>query len=230
LDQAAVLIGMLKATHYYNPRLFPRKSLARRNVVLAQMKKYNLLSRARVDSIQALPLNIKYSQVNQVAEVAPYFREYLKQEVERWCERNTKPDGTPYDLYTDGLKIYTTIDSRLQQYAERAVAKQMTELQQQFFDHWGKEKPWKDHIELIGEAIRRSPRYKNLKAQGHSETEILAIMQKPVPTKIFTWEGEKDAEISPVDSIKHHLQYLNAGFLAMIIFNTIMLKYQRRDK
>jgi penicillin-binding protein 1A len=215
LDQAAVLIGMLKATHYYNPRLFPKKSLARRNVVMAQMNKYNMLKNGRTDSLQRLPLNLKFSRVTHVKEFAPYFREYLKQVVEKWCEQNTKADGTPYNLYTDGLKIYTTIDSKLQRYAERAVVKQMTELQAQFFDQWGNEKPWKDDESSIADAVRRSPKYKSLKEAGHPEKEILSIMSEPVPTRIFSWQGERDAEISPIDSIKHHLQFLNAGFLAM---------------
>jgi penicillin-binding protein 1A len=153
--------------------------------------------------------------VNEVAEVAPYFREFLKQELQKWCEHNQKADGTPYDLYTDGLKIYTTIDSKLQSFAEKAVSKQMKDLQQQFFDHWGKDKPWKDQENIVVEAVRKSPRYRNLKAEGFSETEILEQLNKPVATRIFSWEGEKDANISPIDSIKHHLQYLNAGFLAM---------------
>jgi penicillin-binding protein 1A len=215
LDQAAVLIGMLKATHYYNPRIFPSKSRARRNVVLAQMQKYKFIHREKTDSVQRLPLNLKYSQVKQVTEVAPYFREFLKQELQKWCEQNTKPDGSPYDLYTDGLKIYTTIDSKLQAYAEKAVSKQMADLQHQFFQHWGKDEPWKDQEQVVIEAIRRSPRYRNLKETGLSEPQILKELSKPVPTKLFTWEGERDAEMSPIDSIRHHLQYLNAGFLAM---------------
>ncbi|HYC85510.1 MAG TPA: transglycosylase domain-containing protein, partial [Chryseosolibacter sp.] len=116
LDQAAVLIGMLKATHNYNPRLFPKNSLTRRNVVLAQMGKYNLLSKTLKDSLQELPLNLKYNPVSEKREIATYFREYLKSYIQKWCEQNTKPDGSPYDLYKDGLKIYTTIDSKLQQY------------------------------------------------------------------------------------------------------------------
>lgn len=215
LDQAAVLIGMLKATHNYNPRLFPQRSLARRNVVLAQMKKYNYITGNLKDSIQSLPMNLKYSQVTHVAEFAPYFREYLKQELERWCKNKKKEDGTNYDLYTDGLKIYTTIDSKLQQYAEKAVNKQMAELQKVFVSHFRDEKPWLDNKSVIMDAVRRTNRYRLLKEQGLSEDEILKELSKPVPTKLFSWEGEKDAEVSPIDSIKHHLQFLNAGFMAM---------------
>jgi penicillin-binding protein 1A len=215
LDQAAVLIGMLKATHYYNPRLFPKNSLARRNVVLAQMKKYNYLPQKSIDSLQKLPLTLDYKVVMHHDEIAPYFREYLKSELQRWCKKNTKSDGSKYDLFSDGLKIYTTIDSKLQRYAEKAVQKQMSELQEQFFDHWGKEKPWKGKEGAILDAIRRTNRYKNLKQQGLNEEEVIHELEKPVLTRLFTWDGGIEAQVSPIDSIKHHLQYLNAGFLAM---------------
>jgi penicillin-binding protein 1A len=215
LDQAAVLIGMLKATHNYNPRLFPKNSLARRNVVLAQMQKYRLLAAPLKDSLQQLPLNLRYKVIEQKEEIAPYFKEYVKSYIQKWCEQNVRPDGSHYDLYSDGLKIYTTIDSRLQSYAERAVARQMQTLQKQFSDHWGKEKPWKDNESIVFDALRRTSRYRKLKDQNFSEKEILAELSKPVYTRLFTWEGPKEAEISPIDSIRHHLQFLNAGFLAM---------------
>jgi len=214
-DQAAVLIGMLKATHSYNPRLFPKRAQARRNVVLAQMAKYEYLTQKKSDSLQALPLKLNYTTVSFHEGLAPYFREFLKSELLTWCKNNTKPDGSPYNLYTDGLKIYTTIDSHLQEYAENAVAHQMTELQKQFFTHWGKEKPWQKNERVITDAIHRSARYHELKDQDLSEEEIMKIFRKPIPMRIFTWEGDKDVQMSPLDSIKHHIQYLNAGFLAM---------------
>lgn len=215
LDQAAVLIGMLKATHHYNPRLFPKNALVRRNVVLAQMVKYNRLSKNEKDSLQRLPLKLKYTVERVNDEIAPYFRDYLKGYIEKWCENNVKEDGSRYDLYRDGLKIYTTIDSRLQAYAEKAVTKQMQEIQKVFSDHWNKEEPWKDNPSVLEEAIRRTQRYKNLKKQGLAEAQIMAEMRKPVLTRIFTWEGQKEVNISPLDSVRHHLKFLNAGFLAM---------------
>ncbi|MBT1701724.1 transglycosylase domain-containing protein [Chryseosolibacter indicus] len=215
LDQAAVLIGMLKATHYYNPRIFPKNALSRRNVVLAQMSKYRKLPTEKADSLKRLPLGTKYSQVVVKHELAPYFREYLKQELQKWCAKNTKSDGTPYDLYTDGLKIYTTIDSKLQEYAEKAVTKQMVEVQKQFIDHLEGDAPWQDREEVVMDAVRRTARYKKLKEEGMSEAAILQVMSKRVPTKLFTWEGEKEVKMSQLDSIRHHLQFLNAGFLAM---------------
>jgi penicillin-binding protein 1A len=216
LEEAAVLIGMLKATHNYNPRLFPKRSLMRRNVVLSQMNKYNLLTKHKADSLQSLPLKLRYKAVKRSAEIAPYFREYLKATLLKWCEENKKPDGTPYNLFTDGLKIYTTLDSRLQAYAEKSMTKQMKELQDQFFTHWGKEKPWKDYEqEVIMDAVRRSARYKTLREQGLKDDEILKEMNKPVSIRLFSWTGSREAKVSPLDSIRHHLQYLNAGLLAM---------------
>lgn len=214
-DQAAVLVGMLKATHSYNPRLFPENSRARRNVVLSQMRKYKMLAVKKADSLQKLPLKLHYKPMRQEVGIAPYFRDYLKNTLQEWCEQNKKDDGSPYNLFTDGLKIYTTIDSKLQAYAEKAIAKQMAELQAQFFTHWGKEKPWKDKEAIVVDAIKRTGRYKNLKQQGLSEKAIIKEMSKPVLTRLFTWAGAKEIKVSPIDSIKHHLQYLNAGFLAM---------------
>lgn len=214
-DQAAVLIGMLKATHSYNPRLFPERSLTRRNVVLAQMEKYKFLTKPIKDSLQTLPLELKYNMVSHHQGLAPYFREYLKGELLEWCKNNSKEDGTPYNIYTDGLKIYTTLDSKLQEYAENAVGKQMAEVQKQFFDHWRKENPWQKNEEVIQDAIHRSSRYERLQAQGLSEEEIFNELQKPIPMRVFSWDGEKVMEMSPIDSIKHHIQYLNAGFLAI---------------
>lgn len=215
LEEAAVLIGMLKATHNYNPRRFPEKSLARRNVVLSQMEKYNLLSESTSDSLQALPLKLHYKSAKRVTEIAPYFREHLKAYLLNWCGQNRKADGSPYNLFTDGLKIYTTIDSKMQEYAEKSMTRHMRELQDHFFAHWGKEKPWKENETVIADAMRRSGRYKSLKQQGLSEREILAAMSKPVQTRLFSWRGSKEARVSALDSIKHHLQYLNAGLLAM---------------
>jgi penicillin-binding protein 1A len=215
IDQSAILVGMLKATTSYNPRVYPERAFHRRNVVLSQMVKYKFLSKKSADSLYVKPIDLKINKVSHHMGLAPYFREYLKSELLTWCKNNKKKDGTPYNLYTDGLRIYTTINSKLQQYAENAVAEQMAIVQKQFFDHWGKEEPWKGKEVVVQEAIRRSSRYKRLKALGQSEEEIMQAMQKPVPMRLFSWQGEEEATISPIDSIKHHLKYLNAGFLAV---------------
>ncbi len=215
IDQAAVLVGMLKATTSYNPRVYPDRAFHRRNVVLSQMVKYNYLSKESADSLLVKPIELRINKISHHQGLAPYFREYLKAELLTWCKNNKKSDGSPYNLYTDGLKIYTTLDSKLQTYAEGAVTQQMTDVQKQFFDHWGKDKPWKGKETVVDEAIRRSSRYRSLKQKGIQETEIQKILRKPIPMRLFTWQGEQDANISPVDSIIHHLQYLNAGFLAV---------------
>ncbi|HEY0742128.1 MAG TPA: transglycosylase domain-containing protein [Chryseosolibacter sp.] len=214
-QDAAVLVGMLKATHNYNPRLFPENSLSRRNIVLSQMRKYDMISQKERDSLKQLPLGLKFSVAKKETEIAPYFRENLKAELQQWFNENKKSDGTHYNLYTDGLKIFTTIDSKLQAYAEQAVSKQMAELQKQFFAHWNKEKPWGNNDQVVVDAARRTSRYKQLKREGLEEEEILNELNKPVTTQLFTWDGPKEAKVSPLDSIRHHLQYLNAGFLAM---------------
>lgn len=214
-QDAAVLVGMLKATHNYNPRLFPENSLERRNIVLSQMRKYDMISQEHGDSLKHLPLGLKFSVAKKETQIAPYFRENLKAELQQWFNKNKKSDGTHYNLSTDGLKIYTTIDSKLQAYAEHAVSKQMAELQKQFFAHWKKEKPWGDNDQVVIDAARRTSRYKQLKQAGLEEEEILNALNKPVTTQLFTWDGPKEAKVSPLDSIRHHLQYLNAGFLAM---------------
>lgn len=213
--QAALLVGMLKANHTYNPRLFPERALKRRNVVFTQMNKYGFLNQEALDSLKKLPLDLKYSKVSYQQGLAPYFREYLKTELQTWFKSNPKSDGTPYNIYTDGLKIYTTLDSRMQAYAEMAVEQQMAEIQKQFFDHWGKQKPWDGKEGVIEDAIHRCTRYQQMKEDGLSEKEIMAVMEKKIPMRKFTWKGEEDVVMSPLDSIKHHIQFLNAGFMVM---------------
>lgn len=215
LEQAGVLVGMLKATHYYNPRLFPDRARDRRNVVFSQMVRYDFLAEEAADSLTKKPIELQYQKTTFHEGLAPYFREHVKAELMEWCGNHKKPDGSPYNLYTDGLKIYTTIDSKLQRYAESAVSRQMADVQGLFFDHWGNVKPWKGREETITNAIRRSRRYKNLKEEGLPEEAIVEVFNTRIPMTLFTWEGEKEVEASPLDSIKHHLQYLNAGFLVV---------------
>ena len=215
IEQGAVLIGMLKATHSYNPRINPAQSLSRRNVVLAQMKKYGTLTVEKADSLKALPLVLKYNKITHHSGLASYFREYVRPELLEWCKKYNTENGTQLNLYTDGLKIYTTLDSRLQRYAEQAMARQMKETQARFDAHWKNRNPWQQYPQMIDEAIKKSDRYKNLKKQGLPEDEIKVIMNKPLPMTVFTWDGEKETTMSPVDSIKYYLKFLNAGFLAM---------------
>jgi len=215
INQGAVLIGMLKATYSYNPRIFPERSRERRNVVLSQMEKYGMLTPATSDSLQAVPVTLLYNKITHHSGLAPYFREYIRNELLAWCRDHTNEKGESFNLYTDGLKIYTTIDSRLQQYAEVATSKQMAVLQDQFLKHWGKTDPWHNQPIVLEDAIKRSDRYKKLKQSGRTHEQILASMKKPALMNIFTWQGEKEVEMSPIDSIKHYLKFLNTGLLAM---------------
>lgn len=214
-SEASVLIGMLKATHTYNPRLFPDRAKSRRNVVLSQMHKYGFIKKDALDSLKKLPVKLKYTKINRNEGLAPYFREYVKHELMGWCKNNLKPDGTPYNIYTDGLKIYTTIDYKLQEYAEKAVARHMKELQQQFVDQMGKEKPWEENEQILRDAVHRSRRYQKLIEEGMTEEEAMAEMKKPINMRLFSWTGGKVSKMTPLDSIIHHLQFLSAGFLAL---------------
>ena len=210
-DQSALLVGMLKATHNYNPRLFPQRAIARRNLVIAQMAKYGFISESEKEKLQAKPLVLDYNNVAHHSGMAAYFRAYIKNELLAWCRENKRADGNPYNLYTDGLRIYTTLDSRLQGYAEEAMEKQMKTLQQKFANQL-------DRRQLHAAATRKLqqlPQYKALKATGLPEEQILRALKKPVKTKIYTWDGIKEVNMSFYDSVKHHMQFLQAGILAM---------------
>jgi penicillin-binding protein 1A len=210
-DQAAVLVGMLKATHRYNPRVFPERATQRRNVVLAQMQKYNFISEEEKEKLQQKPLGLRYNKITHNSGLAPYFRAYLKNDLLAWCASHKKEDGKPYNLYTDGLKIYTTIDSRLQRYSELAMQVHMKALQKKFGNQVNK----RTLNEVVKRHVAQLALYKQLKSEGLSEKEISAELKKPAFRKVFTWDGGKDLEISIYDSVQHHLEFLQAGLLAL---------------
>src|SRR5918993_249042 len=210
-DQAAVLIGMLKATHTYNPRIFPERAKQRRNVVLSQMQKYDFITLEEKKSFQGKPLGLRYNKITHNSGLAPYFREYIKNEILAWCASHKTSNGKPYNLYTDGLKIYTTIDSRLQRYAEQAMQTHMKGLQKKFVNQLSKG----TLKEIVDSNVRKLPQYQRLKKEGLSEKEILKEMKKPAFRKIFTWEGGKELQMSAYDSLKHHLQFLQAEIGAL---------------
>ncbi len=214
VEEAAVLVGMLKANTYYNPVRHYERALQRRNVVLYQMSKYGYLPPEQVDSLQQLPIDLQYEREGEHLGSAAYFREHLRRELEELLADHVKPDGAPYDLFTDGLKIYTTIDARLQRYAEQAVGERVAKLQEAFYKDWKKGFPWGDNPALE-RAVARSDRYRSLKAQGLSQEAIETVFKTPVPMRVFTWDGqEAEREMSPLDSVKHYLTLLHAGFLA----------------
>ena len=213
-EEAAVLVGMLKANTYYNPVRNPENALKRRNTVLTQMKKYEYLSAAKCDSLMQLPVEVKYVKESHTDGMATYFREYLRHELAGIIKEFKKEDGSDYNLYTDGLVIHTTIDSRMQKYAEKAVRTHMKNLQKSFDKHWKGKKPWGDDAVILKE-MKKSQRYKALLEKGYSEKEIMNRFDKKQPMTVFTWEGEETREMSPLDSVKYYYCMLNAGFLAM---------------
>ena len=214
-EEAAVLVGLLKATNDYNPRLYPERSLQRRNSVLDRMTQFGDLPESVRDSLKQLPLGLKYNYISQSDGLAPYFREHLRQELKKWAKENPKSDGTEWNIYTDGLKIHTTIDSRLQKYAEKAVEKHMTSLQKSFDSHWKGRTPWGNDLKWIEREVANSKRYRIGKENGLTQAQLNEDFRKKRKMTIFTWEGEKEVEMSPLDSIIHYLNFLNTGFLAM---------------
>jgi penicillin-binding protein 1A len=203
LEESAVLVGMLKATRLYNPVDHPESALERRNVVLGQMAKYGYLDAFEADSLRTLPLQTDYHPLPHNAGIAPYFREFIRPELDRWCQEHLKNETDSYNLYTDGLKIYTTIDSRLQQYAEEAMQDHMRKLQKIFERQWDGEDLWKNLTEkqlLIN--------YDGLYREGMASDPKRKM-------EVFTWDGMQEREFNTLDSIKHYLRLLQTGFLAM---------------
>ena len=253
IEEAATLVGMCKNPSLYNPVRYNERSRGRRNVVLDQMRKAGYITEAERDSLQALPLKLKYNRVDHKEGLATYFREYLRGVLTAkkpdkanyrgwqmqkyyedsldwennplfgWCDKNTKKDGTKYNLYTDGLKIYTTLDSRMQQYAEDAVTEHLKELQGYFFKEkkGAKKAPYTFRLtqeqvdEILGRAMRLSDRYRIMKKAGATEAEIKKAFDTPEEMSVFSWEGEKDTIMTPMDSIRYYKFFLRAGFMSM---------------
>ncbi len=213
-EEAAVLVGMLKANTYYNPVRNLENALKRRNTVLTQMKKYEYLSPVTCDSLMQLPVEVKHIKESHTDGMATYFREYLRHELAGIMKEFKKEDGSDYNLYTDGLVIHTTIDSRMQKYAEKAVRTHMKNLQKSFDKHWKGKKPWVDE-KVIMKEMKKSKRYKALVEKGYTEEQIKNSFDKKQPMTVFTWDGEETREMSPLDSVKYYYCMLNAGFLAM---------------
>lgn len=257
IEEAATLVGMVKNPSVYNPVRHNERTRERRNVVLDQMLKNGYLSESECDSLKALPLTLNYHKVDHKEGLAPYFREELRRMLTAkkprrsdygssenqkfvddsiawqtnplygWIEKNPKPDGSHYDIYSDGLRIYTTIDSRMQQYAEEAMISHLSEtLQPQF---WKEKKgsptaPYSSNRSeisqetinrLINNAIKSSDRYRNMKKAGFSTSEIEAAFKEPTEMKVFTYQGWTDTIMTPRDSVLYHKSFLRSGFMAM---------------
>ncbi len=213
--EAASLIGMLKANNSYNPRTNPEKSLERRNVVIDQMLKYGYLSEGEARENKAQPIQLDYNLITYNAGPAPYLMGKLRPFLQEWCDNHLKEDKTTYNLFTDGLKVQTTIDFDMQMAAEKAVADQMKKLQALFDEHWAKSNPWGDDQSVVYRAMKRTDRYRSMKKNGIPEAEIKTVFSTPTSISLFSWNGNKQKEMTPLDSVKYYLRILNTGFMAM---------------
>lgn len=216
IEQCAVLVGMLKATTYYNPISHPENSIKRRNVVLSNMMEHGHINRQQFDSLSQIPLQMKYSVESNYDGEATYFRNAVADRLKGWCEENG------YDLYTSGLKIYTTIDTRLQKYAEAAAIKQMQQVQRNFDNHWGRNEPWVDeHYKVIPDFIEgiahRLPVYKKLQERfPNNPDSVDYYMNLPHTVKLFDYkEGTIKREMSTMDSIRYMVRFMHCSFIAM---------------
>ncbi len=216
IQEAAMLIGMLKATTYYNPHNHPERASSRRNIVLAQMAKAQLIERELLDSITALPVELHYKKIDQNDGLATYFREHIRLTLNKLIPQISDSLGESYNLYTDGLKIYTTIDSRLQTYAEKAVFKHMRDLQASFDSHWkGRNKPWEKDEKILQLALKQSTTYRSLVNSGISKDSIKLLINQKRKMEVYSWNGKEIREMSTMDSIKYYLRFLGTGFLSI---------------
>ena len=252
IEQAAVLVGLLKAPTRYSPLKNQERSIRRRNLVMSQMQKYGFITEEELDSLSFLPIEMHYRVQDHNVGLATYLRQHLgkimsKEKPERenyflnsqylndsiewlrnplfgWANKNLKPDGSPYNIYRDGLKIYSTIDSKMQQYAEEAVEKHLAGNLQVAFNHEKEDKPnapFAEDIEpevvarMLNNSMRNSDRYRSLRNSGVSMDSIRRAFKTPVPMTVFSWEGEKDTIMSPMDSVKYYKFFLRGAMMAM---------------
>jgi penicillin-binding protein 1A len=222
VDEAAVFVGMLKNPYYLNPKTFPQDSKKRRNTVLGQMERSKFLTEDQKLAYEKKPLVLHFSPESHKEGIATYFREYLRGFMDKWAKENKKEDGSDYDIYRDGLKIYTTIDSRMQQYAEEAVHDHLANLQQEFMiqQKTNKNAPFVNISEaetkkILDRAMRNSERWRILKGKEMDEKDIIASFSKKTKMTVFTWKGERDTIMTPLDSIRYYKHFLQTGVMSM---------------
>ena len=224
IEESATLVGMLKNSSLFNPIRRPERVKKRRNIVFQQMLRNKLLSSEEVDSLSKLPLKIIYTPESHREGLATYFRAYLKDFMDDWINENPKADGSKHNLYRDGLRIYTTIDSRIQQLAEDAVIGHMKNLQKEFFlQNTEEENPTAPFLDLrdgeidtlLQRTAYRSERWRKMKLAGVSEEEILSSFDREVPMRVFSWKGEIDTIMTPMDSIRYYKHFLRASLMSM---------------
>ena len=213
-EQAAVLVGLLKATSTYNPRINPENSIMRRNVVLDNMQKHGHLTKQECDSIKKLPLGLNYKVETVYDGKALYFREAVANYLRQWCKDNG------IDLYSAGLKIYSTLNYKMQKYAEEALVKQMRTVQRNFRNHWGDQDPWRDENHnvipnFIEDLAKKTDHYKALSQKYSNEDSIFYYLNQKHKVKLFDYDGEKEEEMSTLDSIRYMVKFMHAGFVSM---------------
>lgn len=214
IEEASVLVGMLKATYGYNPRVYPEKSLARRNLVLQSMVKNEFLSEEEKDSLTEISLKLNYRKFDYTDGVAPYFREEVRKKLIKWAKSENEK-GNEYNIYTSGLKIYTTLNYKMQVLAEETMKKHMTKLQQSFEDSYGKKGPWIQNKKLVEKAVRATPHYKKLLKNELSTSEIWDSLSQKRDMVLTDWTGDKTVNASTIDSVQHYLKFLNTGSIAI---------------
>lgn len=222
ISESAILVGMFKNSGLYNPVKNPEGVFNRRNVVLKQMEKADIITEAQKLKLQSLPIKLNFKLESHKDGTATYFREYLREYMKKWVEENKKPDGSDYNIYKDGLRIYTTIDSRMQLYAEEAVESHMANMQEEFFDQAKENKnaPFVNISQaetdrIITRAMKASARWNIMESNDKSEEEIIASFKQKTKMKVFTWKGERDTIMTPLDSIRYYKHFLQSGLMAM---------------
>ena len=222
ITESAVLVGMFKNSGLYNPVKNIEGVTNRRNVVLKQMEKAEIITEAQKIQLQRLPIKLNFKLESHKDGTATYFREYLREYMKKWVEENKKPDGSDYNIYKDGLRIYTTIDSRMQLYAEEAVEAHMANLQEEFFDQAKENKnaPFVNISQaetdrILKKAMKASARWNIMESNDKSEEEIIASFKQKTKMKVFTWKGERDTIMTPLDSIRYYKHFLQSGLMAM---------------
>ncbi|WP_349664189.1 transglycosylase domain-containing protein [Cellulophaga lytica] len=214
IPEAATLVGMLKATYGYNPRVFPKKSTNRRNLVMQAMYKNGYINEKQKDTLPQTPLQLNYRDFNYNDGIAPYFREEVRKQLLKWTkEKNAK--GEDLNIYTSGLKIYTTLNYKMQLLAEEAMQEHMKKLQSDFEKSYGKNAPWLTNKSIINKAVKQSLPYKKLKALNLPEKQILDSLNKKKRMTLATWDKDITIQASTIDSIKHYSKFLNIGSLAV---------------
>ena len=216
-EEAALLIGVLKGNYIYNPRVHPKAALERRNVVLNQMQRNAYITAPEATRLKALPIKLNYKKLDENGGYAPYFREVLKDEVENALDGLTNSEGDPYNIYDDGLKIYTTINPKMQQYAEEAVTQQMPVLQKALNNQRNIKtgSVWKGREDVLERAMKNSDRWRNLKEDGLTDAEIKKTFKVKTSMKVFAWNSKREADtvMTPMDSIKYHRQMMQTAFM-----------------